>query len=462
MVLALRPGRSLGQFELGTLLWNVLTLLRSSQNAFPNVKVCWDAQESATGYILLSIASPPIQLLFDGRTQRLMLIEAYHPTTTNGSSRSRSPSIGEWISYRNQLISLAVGPNDLGITLRVIHRLFGPTYPPSPHVAHADETVISYPGVAFSFHNQLLNRVILSVQPNEEDGGEADCNELSEAYYKPKMPVFLDSIDGDVACAVIRLGNRSQSERTMVCFSFHFFSQANPIPDVNIVIGHTTSEDIMCDFGTPLRTFWKEDVGLTFHDDSTDRMKIHAHLRSPGRTNGIADEPNPYFMSYFNFGVDFLIDPILNVVIKVVLHSNIPGEVLFARYSRCPWSIHRREESNTVSSLDKCSSVTRWLKGEGPTPTGSFTPLLPDSGDPQTDPPPHVKQRKKGARPSLIPSEFKSPIALSHVEPAMVLDRTADVIDEGLTLQKPTRLLGFDGAVLEVTENDDVETLWVF
>lgn len=58
------------------------------------------------------------------------------------------------------------------------------------------------------------------------------------------------------------MGDRGTSERTMVCFSFQVASPEKPIPNVNVVIGQSTSEDIMCDFGAPLRTFWKEDVSL--------------------------------------------------------------------------------------------------------------------------------------------------------------------------------------------------------
>ncbi|EGG09185.1 uncharacterized protein MELLADRAFT_115857 [Melampsora larici-populina 98AG31] len=438
MVLTLVPGRSLGEFELGTLLWNVLTILRSSQNLFPNAQICWDARESATSFIQLSISSPAIQLIFDGRTQRLVLIEAYNPIDQNFTNRMIP--LGEWISYRNQPISLSIGPNDPGVTLRVIHRLFGPTYPPLPHVAHPEETLISYPGVAFSFQNQVLNRVILSVQPSEINEDESESHQLAEAYYKPKMPQYLDCIDGDISCAAVRLGSRPDSIPTTVCFSFKSSSPSNPISDVNVVIGESTSEDIMCDFGAPLRTFWKED----------DRMKIHAHLKSTGRPNGTVDEPNPYFMSYYNLGLDFLIDPISNVVIKIILHSNIPGEVLFARYSRCPWSICRPTATEAISSLEKCTSIIRYIKGEGSTHPRSSTS---DQS--------HRTQKHSNHTPKSS-GETDSAPAATYVEPAMVLDRTADVMDDGLTLQKPTRLIGFDGAVLEVTDNDDIETLWLF
>jgi hypothetical protein len=59
-------------------------------------------------------------------------------------------------------------------------------------------------------------------------------------------------------------------------------------------------------------------------------------------------------MSYFNIGLDFLIDPITNVVLKAILHSNIPGEVLFARYSRCPWSLRSMDGNSDIAlSTDK-------------------------------------------------------------------------------------------------------------
>ncbi|KAH9820668.1 hypothetical protein DFH28DRAFT_952886 [Melampsora americana] len=49
----------------------------------------------------------------------------------------------------------------------------------------------------------------------------------------------------------------------------------------------------------------------------------------------MADLKNVFERRY----LDFLIDPITNLVIKHILHSNIPGEAIFARYSGCPWEI---------------------------------------------------------------------------------------------------------------------------
>lgn len=282
MEFSINPGHSLGPIELGSLLWNVLSILRAQQVTFNHVQLSWESEKPATGFMLLSITSPPIRLLFEGLSQRLLLIEAHEPAS-HDRPIGACPPLRQWIHYQNQSLSQAVGPNEPGVTLRVIHRLFGPTYPPSPHIAHPDEVVVSYPGVAFSFTREILSRVIMSVQPTGDYlTHDSKATQLTEAYFKPRMPQYLSSIDGDLKFAKIKLGRMSFEEPTSVLFSFLASSPNHEISDLEIIIGRSTSEDVICDFGAPLRTFWKED----------DRMKIHTHLRSVGRPAGQHEDPN--------------------------------------------------------------------------------------------------------------------------------------------------------------------------
>ncbi|CAH7675617.1 hypothetical protein BY996DRAFT_7066737 [Phakopsora pachyrhizi] len=511
-MLKLIPNDSLGPLELGSLLWNVLNTLRSDQsNRFQNFKLCWDSKNPSTGLILLTIRFPPINLLFDGLTQRLLIIEANrfsgknsfldsdstsddgnlsnHPNN-NSSNTQRFKDLGSWISYQDQTLSQSINSNQSTLNLRVIHRLFGPTYQPTPHVLREEESVVSYPGVAFSFLNDTLNRVILSIQPigdhhrhdshqshHQDHRSDIGPSNLLEAYYRPKLPNYSEIMDGDIRRAQIRLlrskNNPNRSIQTIVSFEFHSSSPTRPIKDLEVKLGNYTSEDLICDFGAPLRTFWKED----------DRMKIHSYLkRSSCRQSGSLEEPNPYFMSYFNLGVDFLIEPISNTVQKVILHSNNPGEVLFSRYSRCQWSIvciDDQVESDEVSSTQKASVIVERLK--------RF--MNKDSTLIQPEPSPVVKNPTKskttgngssnndnvaGKRSKsrlkqdskVVPKDEgddQEVLFVRSVEPVMVLDRMADNLDDGLLLiQKPTRLVGFEGIVLEVTEDEDVETIWLF
>ncbi|KNF02367.1 hypothetical protein PSTG_04275 [Puccinia striiformis f. sp. tritici PST-78] len=256
------------KIKVGSLLWNVLSILRAEQATFKHVQLCWEAGKPATGYLLLITTSPPARLLFEGVHQRLLLIEA-HQSPSHDRPIASCPALGEWIHYQNQPLSLAVGPNEPGVTLRVIHRLFGPTYPPAPHTAHQNEMVVSYPGVAFSFSHEVLSRIILSVQPTGEDckQDEGETVQLTEAYFKPKMPQYMGSIDGDLKSAKIKLGRIELEESTSINFSFHSSSSSREIPDVKVSIGRSTSEDILCDFGAPFRTFWKEDLISVAHQD---------------------------------------------------------------------------------------------------------------------------------------------------------------------------------------------------
>ena len=101
-----------------------------------------------------------------------------------------------------------------------------------------------------------------------------------------------------------------------------------PLPSepIHIRLGITTAQDLACDLGSPLRTFYKED----------DRMAIHSRTRSdedntdPSCT--VVYYPNcPFahimceldFYNYFQHGIDFLISDHTHIVKKIILHTNV-------------------------------------------------------------------------------------------------------------------------------------------
>jgi len=161
---------------------------------------------------------------------------------------------------------------------------------------------------------------------------------------------------------------------------------------------------LIVELGPPLRTHYRED----------DRMTIHSRLKS----SEDEDEDSPYFYNYFQHGIDFLISGSTHTVRKIILHSNIPGSPLFHRYKRCPWEI------------------------EG----------VPE--DDEDDSPPRIGFNERVEK----ISHFLHP---SETPPSMLLDRTDD--EEGVSLpSSTTRLLGFDGVVLEVSESGQVVSLVLF
>lgn len=84
-----------------------------------------------------------------------------------------------------------------------------------------------------------------------------------------------------------------------------------------------------------------------------DRLSIHAGLGvGQGAASSTQPTSPPYFFNYFDAGIDFLLHPETNRVMKAVLHSNTPGEALFGKYGRCRWKLQRDGSSESVTCDD--------------------------------------------------------------------------------------------------------------
>ncbi|KAF5333094.1 hypothetical protein D9611_002433 [Ephemerocybe angulata] len=168
-------------------------------------------------------------------------------------------------------------------------------------------------------------------------------------------------------------------------------------------LGETTAQDLTLDLGPPSKVHFKED----------ERMTIHS-----SKKQGETKEDTGYFYNYFQHGIDFLISDTTHIVKKVVLHTNIPGAPLFQRYKRCCWEIEGMPE------------------------------------DDEDDTPP----RKRFYDRFETISHFLSP---HGTPPSMLLDR-ADEEDDLTLPSSPTRLYGYDGIILEVTESSQVVCVILF
>ncbi|KAJ3488377.1 hypothetical protein NLI96_g2887 [Meripilus lineatus] len=181
----------------------------------------------------------------------------------------------------------------------------------------------------------------------------------------------------------------------------HFYPTSSE--PLHIRIGVTTAQDLTCDLGPPPRINYRED----------DRMTIHSRA---GKLDD--DLGTSYFYNYFQHGIDFLISGSTHVVKKIIIHTNIPGTALFQQYKRCPWAIEGKPEDDEDDSPPQ-----KW-----------FYDRYEDIG------------------------HFLSP---GDSPPSMMLDRTDD--EEQLTLPSaPTRLLGYNGIILEVTDSAQVATVMLF
>ncbi|KAI0030703.1 UPF0183-domain-containing protein [Vararia minispora EC-137] len=370
--LDLRPGDGVGNFVLGASLWTVIEFLRSNTALFPQVELKYDPDASATPIIIH--VRPHIDLLFSPAHQRLHTIALRnfhdHPPLT--------------LRYKDKV--LASPDSDLK---RVdVNLAFGPTYP-------GDDLI--YPGVRFFFSDDV------SKAPNNRQDRTQNVKRIlvsqsdADPNVSPRDPLgevqVCAAMDDELAEAVARVHDG---------VTLRFYPDVKQI--VRVRLGVTTAQDLLCDLGPPLRTFYKED----------DRMSIHSRTRSADE-EGV--EPS-YFYNYLHHGLDFLIADGTHVVKKIIMHTNVPGSPLFQRYKRCPWQIEGSPE------------------------------------DDEDDSPPRVRFHD---RVDVI-SRFLSP---GGAPPSMNFDRT--VGEDTLTLPTPiTRLLGFDGVILEATQAAQVVSVTLF
>jgi len=242
------------------------------------------------------------------------------------------------------------------------------------------------------------------LKPGSGGAGQEDRHkEVKRVLVSQGSPDSLenDALDEVKECPSMDGSIKQAVVKAHVGVVLHFYpSTSKP---VNVRIGTTSAQDLTCDLGAPLRVFYKED----------DRMAIHSRNKTPDGTE------DGYFYNYFQYGIDFLISGSTHLVQKIILHTNIPGTPMFQRYQRCPWEI------------------------EG------------DPEDEEDDTPPRVKFSDKFD----IISRFLNRGSREQM-PSMQLDRTED---DRLTLpSSTTRLVGFDGIVLEATETAQVVSLVLF
>ncbi|KIM90897.1 hypothetical protein PILCRDRAFT_811393 [Piloderma croceum F 1598] len=258
---------------------------------------------------------------------------------------------------------------------------------------------LRYPGVLFSFEEDVIGEGLKSNAKHSEDR----MQEVKRVIIGQKGvdAQDRDALDEVMECPVMFGDIARAVVKVNDGVTLHVYpASAQPI---HIRIGETKAQDLNVILGPPLRVHYKED----------DRMTIHSTSRS---SDDIDD--TDYFYNYFQHGIEFLISGSTHIVQKIILHTNVPGSPLFQRYKRCPWDIEGRPE------------------------------------DDEDDTPPRMRFYDRFE----TISHFLSP---REPPPSMLLDRTDD--ENGMTLPSPTtRLHGYDGIILEVTESSQVVTVILF
>ncbi|KZO94372.1 UPF0183-domain-containing protein [Calocera viscosa TUFC12733] len=396
--LDVRPGQGVGPCEIGASVWNVLDTIRESKARFPQVEVKFDNNDKAPATSPIILTILPHVSLLFTGITQRLHTILLHPLTPV------PPHLGLRLTYKSQSIS---SPTQL-FKRSDVSTVFGPTY--------KGKRRLIYPGVVFEFargegkdggdskkagREDQVERIVVVQRDKERGGTETEEEDgLREC----------ESMVGELKKAAVTV-----HEGVIL----HFIPPLNsPTPDpIRVTLHQTTAEDLLADLGPPLRVHYKTD----------ERMSIHS---APA---GVEEENNPYFYNYFQHGLDFLLDGETHRVIKIVIHSNVVGSALFQVYKRCPWQLIPVQRPSSPSS-------------SSPPPPEPITIASP--ADTLTR--------------YLSPSSTGDAESRSDAPPSMILDRASESRDGPLLVGQTTKLLGFDGCVLEVGEGGEVLGLVLF
>lgn len=229
-----------------------------------------------------------------------------------------------------------------------IYTVFGPT-----SLGHFENEfqhyILEYPGLVFVFNIPQEQTDYFINHPIPSD------HELpNQLYTIPLIRLYCRHADPDAhICTPPQAMVALQKENNVQVMMGEGISLRYPsLSYSSTIIFGTHVQDVIHAIGLPQKRFQKPKSLLTSSSEtsyasSSSSSHIHhlhntyqhpALIATHPSTSTLLDEPD-YFFNYFNLGMDILFDGKLHVVKKIILWTNLPGQIDFGTYSKCHFSI---------------------------------------------------------------------------------------------------------------------------
>lgn len=390
------PGHGLGFMTLGASLQHVLSTIKDFKDQFPIIDLHISQSLPLDTPIVVKLPRNGIRLRFDGADQRLRLIEVLDfgklKVAYKGSELAKKQEDGCVASFKR------------------IYQLFGASYPGEyipPKSGRQGTYVLSWPGIAFNFallhsawapdkdHVALLGSHAASEASNMAiyEGNswpDARTHLFAKTPSGPRMPAVAsqprDMLPAEIEQAYIE----GPALISLV--------RRPPASPFRITLGQTTPQDLLTELGPPDATHSRDTLSLSdeltsarprSHSISLSNGKPHATPPSSYSSTGTdtfdtdfdsgdADDDNAEragretFWCYFGHGMDILVGPPSEkkapdhrdfpatplsasshlVVLKVVIHGNVPGSYAFNRHRRLRWMIQLQGTSSPLGGSE--------------------------------------------------------------------------------------------------------------
>ncbi|KAJ5109616.1 hypothetical protein N7532_002261 [Penicillium argentinense] len=490
---------------LGSSLHNVLTRVKSHPQTYPAIDLAYSSSDPLRNPVVLKLPANGLRLRFDGPDQRLRLIEVVDFSRVNlvyknqdvmkGAKSAEQPTSSQGPSFRH-----------------VYNRLFGPSYP-GEYIPRSDQSpygtyVLSYPGVAFSFplqHSAWSDHCDFVALLSSSAAQPATSMAIFQGSSWPEVraKLFTQQPQYPRASAVVSKTRESfadEVEEFRILGAGRLEVSRRTSPPVSIILGETTPQDLIAEFGPPDAIYRKHDRRISIHRATgavggdtlnpslSPRGGIEIADTDHSSSNSVTDDsdeetlggqvsdpasvPAESFFNYFHHGFDAFIshpstpgpafpgsglpDPTgpsaslssQLTVTKIILHGNVPGSYPFNRHRRSRWSIHLDQSSEELNAESHFDEVSERLRGVW---KGSY----PNSKEGRAMQRPMVLNRGWGDSPESS-VEF-----LGGWEETTAKGQRSgsDGHDGGLG---NTELFGFPGLLFEVLKNGAVSCLTVY
>lgn len=366
--------------------------MKEDKAQYPTIELSYSQTRPLAAPVVVTLPQNGIRLRFDGPDQRLRLIEVMDFGKTK-------------LAYKG---SELVKKQEEGASFKRIYQLFGASFPGEyipPQSGRTGTYVLSWPGVAFNFalqhsawspekdHVSLLgSHAASSASHMAIFDGNSWPEVRSQLFVKPvsgyRTPALAaqprDALPSEIEMALLE----RPGQLTLV-------RRAPALPLV-VVLGQTSPQDLITELGAP-DAVHKRDTHNLSEEPSHSRPRENSRSLSNGRAHatppssysstgtdtfdtdfdsGDAEDENAErsgrekFWCYFGHGMDILVGPPSDqtsveennvpmtplassshlVVLKVVMHGNVPGSYAFNRHRRLRWLLKLSNASSDLSS----------------------------------------------------------------------------------------------------------------
>ena len=369
--------------------------IHEDRERYNKIQLHFSQSNPLTAPVLVTLPQNGIRLRFDGSDQRLRLIEVLDFQKVQLTYKG-----GELIKNREAASSAS---------FKRIYQLFGASYPGEylpPKTGNKGTYVLSWPGIAFNF--PLQHMAGLTDKDHVSLLGSSAASPATQmaifegnSWPEARNQLFVNVPSGPRMSSITKFPRDNlpaEIEQALITGDGNVtLIRRSPAPTFTIKLGQTTPQDLLTELGRP-DAFHNRDAQAISDQLNYPRAGSFSRPTSNGRhhisppssysstgtdsfdadfDSGDADEDpmerigREKFWCYFMHGMDILVGPPDEstssedprehyrnfgsvssrlVVLKVVMHGNIPGSYAFNRHRRLRWSIDLLSASSVLSS----------------------------------------------------------------------------------------------------------------